>query len=267
MAKRQRGTTPQRIQKWTKQGRGQGTGATYKPWLTIQDVPSRGVVSRVKGWKHGRVHHLLSLHELNYFYTLEWDQEVTDIREQFPLPLNYTRKIAQKLGIRHPADPRTRHDVVMTTDFYMVVRRGGTTFGAARSVKPGHQLESKRVREKLEIERYFWTMRRTPVDWKVVTDLNISTGLSGNIKWVHGYRNLSDFCRLPPELVRDAVRVLTDRVRTENRPLRDITSGTDDRLGLDPGTSLALVRHLIANRQWAVDMCHPINPGQRLVLV
>jgi hypothetical protein len=38
----------------------QGEGAAYKPWLRVQDIPSLGRVHRVKGWMHGRVHHLLS---------------------------------------------------------------------------------------------------------------------------------------------------------------------------------------------------------------
>ncbi|HEX5080458.1 MAG TPA: hypothetical protein VFY40_00325, partial [Blastocatellia bacterium] len=38
-------------------GFGQGEGSAYKPWLRVQDIPSLGRVHRIKGWKHGRVHH------------------------------------------------------------------------------------------------------------------------------------------------------------------------------------------------------------------
>ena len=31
-----------KIQKWIKEGRGQGFGNSYKPWLTIRDVSSEG---------------------------------------------------------------------------------------------------------------------------------------------------------------------------------------------------------------------------------
>ena len=39
MAKRQRGMTKTKIDKWLKEGRGQGSGMDYKPWWTVQDVP------------------------------------------------------------------------------------------------------------------------------------------------------------------------------------------------------------------------------------
>ncbi len=89
------------------QNRGQGEGKDYIPWLKINDVPSTGLASRVKGWKTGRVHHLFSEHlELAYFYLLEWDERVVDIREQYPLlPIEKTLYIAESLGIIHPRDP------------------------------------------------------------------------------------------------------------------------------------------------------------------
>ena len=36
-----------KIQKWIKEGRGQGFGNSYKPWLTIRDVSSEGRSHRV----------------------------------------------------------------------------------------------------------------------------------------------------------------------------------------------------------------------------
>jgi hypothetical protein len=71
MAKRQRATSTTTVEKRLKEGRGSGKGANYTPWLHIQDVPSQGLSSRIKGWKTGRVHHLLSEMETNYFYVLE----------------------------------------------------------------------------------------------------------------------------------------------------------------------------------------------------
>lgn len=65
MAKRRRLTTSKSIEQRIKEGRGAGEGAQYQPWHTIQDVPSRGRCHRVKGWGHGRVHHLLS--DLEYY--------------------------------------------------------------------------------------------------------------------------------------------------------------------------------------------------------
>lgn len=38
------------IQRKIKEGRGQGHFSEYKPWLTVHDVPSIGIVTRIHGW-------------------------------------------------------------------------------------------------------------------------------------------------------------------------------------------------------------------------
>lgn len=74
-----------RIARFRKEGRGQGQGADYKPWLTVRDVPSRGRSHRSLGMTTGRAHHFLSDIELRSFLLFDWVQDVVDIREQFPL--------------------------------------------------------------------------------------------------------------------------------------------------------------------------------------
>lgn len=63
MAKRKR---VQNIDKFIKEGRGQGQFENYKPWLTIQDVPSLGRVTRLKGLTTNRQHEFLSDLERDY---------------------------------------------------------------------------------------------------------------------------------------------------------------------------------------------------------
>ena len=82
MAKRRYGLDEDKIARFAKEGRGQGHGADYRPWLTIQDVSSRGLSSRIKSEKTGRDHHLLSDVETDTFLMLDWSDVVTDIREQ-----------------------------------------------------------------------------------------------------------------------------------------------------------------------------------------
>ncbi|HEX7955919.1 MAG TPA: TnsA endonuclease N-terminal domain-containing protein [Pyrinomonadaceae bacterium] len=266
MAKRRRGKGERGIRRSIRDGRGQGRGADYNPWLHIQDVPSRGLVTRVKGWKTGRVHHLLSLLELWYFYVLEWSQAVTDIREQYPLlPLEETLDIARRLGVHHPTDPITKEPVVMTTDFVLTVRRGCSEVDQARTVKYEKDLLSKRVLEKLEIERRYWESHS--VDWKIVTEKQIPVVLAKNVQWFHQYRVLEDFATVSAAEAEQIISVLTLSVGAcVASPLRSITLQTDDRLGLEPGTSLSLVRHLFACRRWRIDMRMPINPYERLVM-
>lgn len=266
MAKRKRFNDERSIQKRIAEGRGLGRLSEYNPWLHIQDVPSRGLVTRIKGWKTGRVHHLLSLLELMYFYVLEWSLEIIDIREQYPLlPLEEVVAIAKDRGIRYPTDRRTKHPIVMTTDFVVTVGKDGRDVDQARTLKYRDDLCSKRTLEKLEIERRYWEERG--VDWKIVTDREIPADLAKNVEWIHQYRDLDNFTTLPELCVRQIISTLSVLVERRNTILRDITMETDDRLGLEPGTSLALVRYLIATRRWRVDMNRPINPGRRLDLL
>ncbi|MDQ3742896.1 MAG: TnsA endonuclease N-terminal domain-containing protein [Acidobacteriota bacterium] len=266
MAKRKRGTTENLIERRIKEGRGTGRLSEYKPWLRIQDVASKGLSTRARGWKTGRVHHLLSLLELAYFYVLEWSLGVIDVREQFPLlPLEETLAIARSCGVRHPTDPRTKHPIVMTTDFVNTVRRGATDCDEPRTVKYKSDLLKQRTLEKLEIERRYWQARK--ITLKVVTEDGIHSTLAKNVEWLHSYRSLADFTDLDEFTFRQIASSVTEALKKHQGSLRSITLATDDRLGLEPGTSLSVVRHLLANRRLRVDMLKPINPGAPLMLL
>src|SRR5206468_1653173 len=107
-----------------KEGRGTGTGKDYKPELTIQDVSSIGLASRILGWTTGRIHHLMSTLERKAFYQFDFPETVIDIREQFPLDIEETQAIAAELGIAHPIDLKTRELVPMTTDILITIQNG-----------------------------------------------------------------------------------------------------------------------------------------------
>jgi len=266
MAKRSRSNDQTTIEKRLQEGRGQGQGASYIPWLHIQDVASHGLASRIKGWKTGRVHHLLSELETSYFYLLEWSLYVMDIREQFPLlPLEETLAIAEQCGIAHPKDPRNKEPVVMTTDFVLTVRQNFGAITQVRTIKYAQDLQSKRTLEKLEIERCYWQKRN--VDWGIVTEREVPKTAAENIKWLHPYLKVSN---LAPLTESDIIRIkaaMTPLVLQASSSLADITVACDDKLGFTPGLSLSVARHLLANRVWQVDITQPIQPSERLLLL
>lgn len=105
MSARKRKWTQATIDRYIKEGRGQGEGKDYKPWITVRDVSSRGRSSRPPSWKTNREHHLLSDNEKRLFYLFEWSESITDIREQFPLSnLDLATKIADEMGWKYPKD-------------------------------------------------------------------------------------------------------------------------------------------------------------------
>lgn len=150
----------------------------------------------------------------------------------------------------------------MTTDFVVTVRQSVGSIEQARTVKYAQDLQSKRNLEKLEIERCYWQRRN--IDWGIVTEREVSKTLAENIKWLHPYLDLND---LPQSDITRITMVMTPLVLQAKDSLADIAAICDDQLGLTPGLSLLVVRHLLANRVWQVNMVQPIRPSERLVLL
>lgn len=274
--------------RWIKEGRGQGTGADYQPWLTVRDVPSIGERTQILGVKTGRDHHLMSRGELRFYFIQAWSQDVIDIREEYPhlsfdtvtgphpsvsQLLEESLSIARDLGYRHHTivgskdrDGNTEPDVP-TTDFLLSIRdpAGGPTILLARTIKMAKDLESLRTLQKLEIERQFW--RRRGIDWGIVTENQIPLALALNIDWL--YPSLLPTARLPiePDLVPNVALTLTDLVLGDAGSLAEATDRCDDRLRLEHGTSLIVARHLIATRQWRVNMHRRIEPCEPIELL
>ncbi|EST51582.1 Tn7 transposition protein A [Brevibacillus panacihumi W25] len=259
MSKRKCSTTASVIERRIREGRGKGNFADYKPWLTIHDVPSKGVVTRIFGWKSGRLHHYLSEnYELSHHYQLEWAQGVIDIREQYPLlPLEKTLFIANKLGVRHPIDPKTKHPIVMTVDMLLTVNGADGHEYLAHSIKPISNL-NKRVLEKLEIERQYF--KDIGIKWSLITENQINYDLAKNVEWLHSSRNLEGLDHNIPPIIGKIAQSLLEAIQKKDKPLAKTTQELDKKLGLAPGTCIQIVKYLIANRIWLVDMTIRIRP-------
>lgn len=263
---RRKGITISDLPKYLAKGYGQGEGANYQPMIHVQDFPSRGWRHRDCGWKTGRQHDYISSHELHYHYTLDWSDKVKDFREQYPLlPLERTIEIAKQCGIRHPTDSHTGEPVVMTTDFLIVLPASVGFVMQARTIKPAKDLDKRRVIEKFEIERRFWLALR--MHWAIVTEREINLTLANNVKWVHKFLSISSLAPLTTEIIREIAILLTRLVTTRNDCLSNLALVCDEEFGLESGQSLAVARHLIASRQWHVDMTKSIHPLERIKLL
>lgn len=169
-----------RSQKWIKQGRGSGSGKDYHPWLTVRDLPSSGRSHRIWGFQTQRTHHLLSDLELAAFFLFDWNSTVTDIREQYPLRLEDTLKLATDAGIRHPEVGGQVQ--VMSTDLLVDTNRPNTP-RLAIQVKTSTDLFNPRTIEKLELERRYWEMKEIP--WYLLTERQIPKIVIKNIAWLY----------------------------------------------------------------------------------
>lgn len=179
--------TIEKIEKFKAEGRGIGEFENYKPWLTVRDFPSKGRSSREKGVKVKREYHFLSDLERYFFYITEWDDNVVNIREQFPvLDRSKTMEIAEILGYQHPRSNTTKVNAVITADFLVTYKKtDGELTTVARSIKPHKELQKKRTLEKLIIEKYYF--ESIGIDWAVITEKEIDRNLAVNIQELRDY--------------------------------------------------------------------------------
>jgi len=251
------------VEKRVEEGCGQGRGIDYKPAIMARDFSSKGFSVQGKGWKTGREHQFLSLNEFKYFYVLEWMESVLDIREQFPLFLEETLEIAKLCGFEHPM-----HDgkpTTMTSDFVITVRGNIDNEEWVRTVKEVKDLQNTRVLEKLEIERRFWQSRG--INWGIVTERELPGILFKNMLSIHDLHDPKSLHPLSEIDIQQIRAYLTEKVIKGEKSLSNIGEGCDTRFGLEGGTSLTVVKHLIATRQWLVDMHQPLNKQFREGLI
>lgn len=231
--------------KYLREGRGQGEGADYKPWITVHDFPSSGVVSRIPGRKTNRIHHLLSRNEAYYFYILDDSPKINDIREQFPLRLSETIEIARNLGIPHPKV--NGFPFVMTTDFLLTTGNGLS----ARTVKLSKDLQNPRVREKFEIERIYWSSRG--YDWKIVTEQEIPVRRAINLKWLYSGAQLSESFPDPGER-QNLQELFLLLYQDPDTPFQTILEQVEQ-IGNHPhGTGIMVFKSLLQDGRIQIDM-------------
>lgn len=245
--------TQAKFERYRKEGRGRGSGKDYKPWITIQDFPSKGRSSRTPGWKSNRVHHFLSDQEKRLFYLFEWSDVVTDTREQFPLDdLDLAMSIATEMGIKYPVDLQSGTPYVLTTDFMLTVNQNGKQVQIARTVKQSTELEKKRVIEKLELERRYYLAKS--IDWGIVTENEIPRLLAENVEWIHSAYNLEANSEMDIPQLHELGTILKSKLQEHDTAINRVTTALDKEMNIKSGTSLYMFKHLIAAKKIIINM-------------
>lgn len=237
------------IQELLKRGRGKGVRENYLPYLFVRDVPSSGRSHRLYGRRSGRVHHLLSDIEYAHYLTFDSDNAVADIREQFALDRTETIRIASTLGFRHPRDPRSDTNLVMTTDLVVTYKRNSVYADRAFSIKPASQLSNRRVCEKLKIEESYWTEKK--VSFRILTEQDIPLHLKRSLQWLRQYQDLYLFAEPFPGHYNDLAEHLLIYLSQLNIPditLCEVCKLLDEHLAYETGSHLMMARHMLSTR-------------------
>lgn len=164
--------------------RGKGHFADYRPYIKSREISDVGTANSLVDWKHGRTVELLSDGEAWLYYLLRWDDDVIDIREQFPLNIEETNVIADKLEFQRVNNGRD----CMTTDL-LVSYADGTE--KAFSVKYSRKsTEKPREIEKLAIEKIYWMAKNVP--WYLVYKQDLPVQKVQNIRQCVRYYNYQE---------------------------------------------------------------------------
>lgn len=114
---------------------------------------------------------------------LLWTPDVLNISEQYPLDYDMTFRIAQELNVKHPRDPKTKEDIVMTTDFLYEIRNGHKIKLHAVSVKHSDFVTKKRTEQKLRIERKYWESYN--ISFQIISEKDINYELLKTIREIN----------------------------------------------------------------------------------
>lgn len=167
-----------------RRGFGLGTQESYRPWLRVRDVPSTGSSGNPCGIKIPRIYHLLSEPERIYFFLLERQPDVVDIREQFPiLHLHGTLELCAALGVTHPRHGRFPEP--FTFDFMVTRQCASGLTHYARSIKTPEDALTPEVRRRLNVE-YQWS-RQNDLDWRLVDTGDFTKDLLSTLVFMRGW--------------------------------------------------------------------------------
>lgn len=206
--------TAVRLENWLKDGRGQGFGSDYKPFLQItrQDHPSIGLSHILPNQFIGRQHHLLSTLERKVGVCNLAQNCVSDMREQFPLwPCEHqsplaelfehnkqnvpesksatspgTLAIARQIGVRHANYVGLKNPYIYTTDQLVTITPPGKpSFLVAIAIKYRCDIRKSNQRRKtfrkLRLEREYW--RSLGVPWLLLTERSVNEQVCTNLEW------------------------------------------------------------------------------------
>jgi len=250
-----------KIKRYIKEGRGQGTGKNYIPWTKTysREFSSKGRVTRVMGVKTQRIHYLQSDNQYRAFLTFEFCPAVIDIRESFPL-LDVYEIIDEIDDLRFDKfrDKGTKEPYALTTNFLLTVNQNDDKRLIARSIKNVSELNRKITWEKLEIERRYWAARN--IDWKLITNKELSNQRAKNIEWVRETL-FEDRLVIDDELTE---KLFQHCLQNRQHNLRGVLSAFDNRESLNKGTALYLFRYLVATNQLKINMHQPIQFNKKV---
>ncbi len=239
---RSKSYTSAKRNRYISEGRGQGEGSAYKPWNQVVGTHSKGRVARVMGVKISRIHHFFNDLQRNFFYWLEWNHKIVDLREHYPLQRHYTLNIANTLGLRHPVDTNTGIFVDLTVEFFLTIRlESGVNRYVALSVISN---KNRAPKHKLQIiQRYF---EERNVEWRMLTAKDLDITAAKNFEWCR-----IDYCKAcEPVILREYLLQLNELQYKchKNSTIIQAALNVANDMHITHEESVSILKHLLATK-------------------
>jgi hypothetical protein len=250
--------TEKKIAEMVAEGYGLGTKESYKPWLNSDIVKSSGVTHDPYCEKIRRTVSLLSTVEESLYYALNWQTDIVDIREQYPLDRDLCRSMADRLGIAQVCYPDTRVPTVLTVDILVTRLRDGKEEVEAYNAKVTSEAEDPRSMEKLEIQRA--VLAESGIPHHLVFDTDIPKQPIKNLRWIHSSQR--NKIELEPydgflEEMRDALEPFLAQEIHSNTTLGELCKLFDSNRGVPRGTGIRAARMLMGKHVLIPDLQRP----------
>ncbi|MBE5968453.1 MAG: hypothetical protein E7255_16115 [Lachnospiraceae bacterium] len=258
MPRRKNNLTKEKIVKLIKEGRGQGEKENYIPWSQIGDFSSLGRGNRVNAPNSKRVHHFHSDLERDYFFYTIWNDDVDDLREQYPLrPAKEIISIAKELHYKPPKPYKSGCDFIMSTDMFVTIKINHKKVEKAYSVKYKKDLKRKRVLEKLAIEETYWGYRDVP--YEIITEDSFNRMAARNISFLFSHAILKP--EISEEVIDHIYNELVDAIfyhKDKGVRLCEICKGIDINKGYENGFTLRFFYYYAALKDIPIKLEHLI---------
>ncbi|WP_066262245.1 heteromeric transposase endonuclease subunit TnsA [Hydrogenophaga flava] len=193
--------------------------------------------------------------ESRLFVALEWQRDVSDIREQFPLfDRGFTQQVARELKVAHPYYPQTHVPVVMTVDFMVTKVVSGKEVMVAYDAKDEGALNDLNTLNKLEITRE--ALALMGVQHHLVLDTSIPRKRIDNIEWIQLAAVREGEVLPRPNYFEDLKASMeSDLLKYRgNLTLSEYCRQFEEGVGLPRGTGLRVAKLLMLDRTLVPDL-------------
>lgn len=241
--------------------RGVGNCMTYKPWLKIRDVPSRGTSSSVSGIIVPRPYNFLSEIETTYFYLMERKPSTVDIQEQWPiLDIDRTLELCAKYDVRHPY--RKSYPEPFTIDFLITSKSDdGELSWRAASIKTPKDAVNPDIRQRLFIE-YAWC-KEHGIPWTLVDTSQFDKTMLANLRFMRTWHRH----RYVPNPENETLFVKQFKLSySKNIRLKELIQCTGKTLQLPDDVAQDTFRHCTWLNLIDTSLKHPLAFDKPLVL-